>query len=148
MRSASALRHRLIPISLQTHRGEAHREERPARDDQGISLASPSPDILTGLTHLLFQLQAGEAPNGTGFMITRAAASDLDKTNLIIGRVSQGIDVVEKIGALPFARPREQFYDGPFFQAALAGGDKRALTAQKGFNRPLKRIVVGSSGVL
>jgi peptidyl-prolyl cis-trans isomerase B (cyclophilin B) len=31
--------------------------------------------------------QAGEAPNGSGFMITTGPAPELDKTNLIVGQV-------------------------------------------------------------
>jgi peptidyl-prolyl cis-trans isomerase B (cyclophilin B) len=48
--------------------------------------------------------QAGEAPNGTSFMITTAAAPELDATNLIVGRVVQGMDVVQALAALPFAK--------------------------------------------
>lgn len=33
--------------------------------------------------------QAGEAPNGTQFMITTGPAPELDATNLIVGKVSQ-----------------------------------------------------------
>jgi peptidyl-prolyl cis-trans isomerase B (cyclophilin B) len=33
------------------------------------------------------QMQAGEAPNGTAFVITRGPAPDLDSTNLVIGKV-------------------------------------------------------------
>lgn len=32
--------------------------------------------------------QAGEAPNGTGFMITTGPTPELDKTNLVVGKVS------------------------------------------------------------
>ena len=39
-------------------------------------------------------------------------------------------------------------YDGPFFEAGKAMGDKRATVAEKGFNRPLKRVIVSASGVL
>ena len=102
-----------------------------------------------GHTHrLLLQLQAGEAPNGTGFVITRGPAPDLDQTNLVIGRVVQGMDVVEQIALLPFSKPRTEWYDGPFFEAGKAMGDKRAIVAEKGFNRPFKRVIVSKSGVL
>ena len=92
--------------------------------------------------------QAGEAPNGTGFIITRTAAPQLDSTNLVIGRVIQGMDVVEKIAALPFSKPRNDWYDGPFFAAGKAIGDKRATVAEKGFNRPFKRVVVKKCGIV
>lgn len=32
--------------------------------------------------------QAGEAPNGTAFMITTGPTPELDKTNLVVGKVS------------------------------------------------------------
>ena len=61
-------------------------------------------------------LQAGAAPNGTGFMITRASEPFLDEINLIVGRVTEGMDVVETIASQPYSKPRESAYDAPFFQ--------------------------------
>ncbi|KAJ9513678.1 hypothetical protein QJQ45_015435 [Haematococcus lacustris] len=151
----------------------------------------------------------GLAANGTTFTITRLPESNLDRTNLIVGqaggqvlqnspargkvlckasiRVVEGQEVVDAIGALPFARPRDSYFDGPFFavsaarlilatlrqppawllaalcrpvplsssscwccgvQAAKAMGDKRATTAEKGFNRPLKRVIVSGGGLI
>lgn len=94
------------------------------------------------------QYQAGEAPNGTGFVITRGPAPQLDRVNLVIGHVVEGMDIVERIAALPYSKPREDWYDGPFFAAGKAIGDKRATVAEKGFNRPFKRVVVKKCGVL
>jgi cyclophilin family peptidyl-prolyl cis-trans isomerase len=48
--------------------------------------------------------QAGEAPNGTGFVITTAPAPALDATHLVVGRVVEGMDVVAAIQRLPFAK--------------------------------------------
>jgi peptidyl-prolyl cis-trans isomerase B (cyclophilin B) len=36
----------------------------------------------------------------------------------------------------------------PFFEVGKAIGDKRATVAEKGFNRPLKRAIVASAGLL
>lgn len=47
---------------------------------------------------------AGEAPNGTGFAITTGPAPALDKTNLVVGRVVEGMDVVAALQKLPFAK--------------------------------------------
>mmetsp|Transcript_26657 Transcript_26657/g.58131 ORF Transcript_26657/g.58131 Transcript_26657/m.58131 type:complete len:407 (-) Transcript_26657:1429-2649(-) len=94
------------------------------------------------------QNQIGEAPNGTSFMITRGAAPALDATNLVVGRVVSGMDVVEQVAMLPYSRPRQEWYDGPFFQAGKALGDKRADVAEKGFNRPFKRVIIAKSGLL
>ncbi len=49
-------------------------------------------------------------------MITRDAAPDLDRTNLVVGRVVEGMDVVEQVALLPFSKPRVEWYDGPFFE--------------------------------
>lgn len=56
--------------------------------------------------------QAGEAPNGTQFCITTAATPDLDATNLVVGRVVEGWEVVKRISELPINRPRN---DNPYF---------------------------------
>jgi cyclophilin family peptidyl-prolyl cis-trans isomerase len=44
---------------------------------------------------ILLCSQAGEAPNGTSFVVTRDADPSLDATCLIVGRVKAGMDVVE-----------------------------------------------------
>lgn len=49
-------------------------------------------------------------------MITRAAAPDLDRTNLVVGRVIAGDDVIDRVSTLPYSRPRTEWYDGPFFE--------------------------------
>ncbi len=36
----------------------------------------------------------GESPNGSGFVITLGAAPGLDATNLVVGRVVGGMDLV------------------------------------------------------
>jgi peptidyl-prolyl cis-trans isomerase B (cyclophilin B) len=61
----------------------------------------------------------GEAPNGTGFTITLNAEPTLDATNLVVGRVVEGLEVVQAIGALPYARPRDSAYDAPFFNVSV-----------------------------
>ena len=43
------------------------------------------------------QEQTGAVPNGSGFVITTAAQPALDATNLVVGRVVRGFDVVERI---------------------------------------------------
>lgn len=42
--------------------------------------------------------QAGEAPNGTQFMITTGPAPELDATNLIIGQVRHRQGLIEAKG--------------------------------------------------
>lgn len=92
--------------------------------------------------------QAGEAPNGTGFVITTAPCPQLDATNLVVGHVLEGMDVIAALQALPVNRPRDQYYNKPFFEAGKLIGDKRATVAEKGFNRPLRRALVAAGGEL
>lgn len=50
--------------------------------------------------------QAGEAPNGTAFAITLGPAPELDSTNLVIGRVVGGQELIKTIGGLKINEPR------------------------------------------
>lgn len=91
--------------------------------------------------------RAGEAPNGTAFCITLAPAPELDRTNLVVGRLVGGDAALAALVALPLSRPREGIQK-PFFDAGKAIGDSRAVVAEKGFFRPLKRALVSDSGLL
>lgn len=55
---------------------------------------------------------AGNA-NGTGLAITLKSAPELDRTNLIIGEVTGGLDVVEEISKLPKVKSSS---GSPFFK--------------------------------
>ncbi len=61
------------------------------------------------------QEQQGAVPNGSGFVITTAAAPELDATNLVVGRVIGGMDVVEAIAQLPSVKANT---GSPFFKCA------------------------------
>ena len=50
---------------------------------------------------LSLQEGGGKRPNGTGFAITTGPAPELDATNLVIGRVLEGMDVVTRMCAFP-----------------------------------------------
>ncbi|GBF92527.1 peptidyl-prolyl cis-trans isomerase, chloroplastic [Raphidocelis subcapitata] len=91
---------------------------------------------------------AGEAPNGSSFAITLGAAPELDATNLVVGCVVGGMEeVVARLAALPRSKVRDEWFDKPFFEAGKAIGDKRAIVAEKGFNRPFKRAIVSAAGL-
>ena len=47
------------------------------------------------------EAQGGESPNGSGFVITTQAAPQLDATNLVVGHVVDGMDIVEQLTKLP-----------------------------------------------
>ncbi len=62
------------------------------------------------------QEQQGSIPNGSGFVITTAAAPDLDATNLVVGHVVGGMDVVEAISQLPSVKANT---GSPFFKCVV-----------------------------
>ena len=43
----------------------------------------------------------GEAPNGSGFVITLGPAPGLDSTNLVVGHVVNGLDLVHRVSPIP-----------------------------------------------
>lgn len=87
----------------------------------------------------------GEVPNGSGFAITTGPAPQLDTTNLIIGHVISGQDVVDRLASLPRVKNNSE---SPFFKAGKAAGDKRAKVAERAFGKPFSKIVIENSGLL
>lgn len=87
----------------------------------------------------------GEIPNGSAWAITTRPFPELDETHLVVGRVVQGMDVVEAIAALPRVKDNT---NSPFFQAGKVAGDKRADVAQRAFNKPFAKITVNECGLL
>eukprot|EP00958_Prasinococcus_capsulatus_P022884 scaffold3296_cov405-Prasinococcus_capsulatus_cf.AAC.3 len=71
-------------------------------------------------------------PNGSGFNIALGgSASDvLDPTSIVVGRVVQGLDVVDQIASVPATKDNS---DSPFLKVGLAIGDARAKSAQAAF---------------
>ncbi|MEW5303075.1 MAG: hypothetical protein WDW38_001394 [Sanguina aurantia] len=114
---------------------------REAAEDRPISEKL----VAVGGQLITVRSQAGQAPNGTGFTITTAASPELDPTNLQIGRVVSGMELVQRVSGLPINKPRD---DNPYFRLGKALGDKRAVTAEAGFFRPFKKVQVSSCGTL
>ncbi|KAL0022596.1 hypothetical protein WJX77_007327 [Trebouxia sp. C0004] len=85
----------------------------------------------------------GESPNGSGFVITTQPAPDLDATNLVIGHLVDGMDVVQQLTKLPTVKANNSV----FFKAGKFLGDKRADVAEKGFGRPFQKVLVSASGL-
>tara|TARA_B100001540_G_scaffold274757_1_gene260442 strand:+ start:97 stop:1035 length:939 start_codon:yes stop_codon:yes gene_type:complete len=84
-------------------------------------------------------------PNGTGFAITLREAPELDATNVVVGRVTRGRDVLEAMSRLPTVKDNTS---SPFFAVAKSIGDKRALVAELAFRKPFKKVVFKNCGVL
>lgn len=93
-------------------------------------------------------------PNGTGFVVTvSGGASDtpgetadiLDRTNVVVGTVLEGMDVVEAIAALPTVKDNSS---SPFFAVAKSIGDKRATVAEQAFGKPFAKVTVARCGIV
>ncbi len=52
----------------------------------------------------------GESPNGSGFVITTQPAPDLDATNLVIGHLVDGMDVVHHLTKLPTVKANNSVF--------------------------------------
>ncbi|KAK9816789.1 hypothetical protein WJX72_005123 [[Myrmecia] bisecta] len=87
----------------------------------------------------------GQKPNGTGFAITLGAAPQLDATNLVVGQVVEGLDVVQDISHLPVVKANS---NSAFFKAAKRFGDRRADVAELGFNKPFSKVIISAAGSL
>lgn len=83
------------------------------------------------------------APNGTAFVVTLAPAPELDATNLVVGRLKEGRELVERLSELPVSSNRS---DSAFFKIAKATGDRRADVAAKFFYRPFSTVRIVNSG--
>ncbi|RCV24315.1 hypothetical protein SETIT_5G074700v2 [Setaria italica] len=110
------------------------------------SLPPPKPKLVAKGGKLeVEEEQVGVAPNGTEFVITTAAAPELDASAVLVGRVLDGMDVVAKIAAVPTVRDNA---GSPYFRVAKLIGDKRAVVAERGFNRPYTKVVITNCGML
>lgn len=110
------------------------------------TLPPPKPKLVARGGKLEIQEeQVGVPPNGTEFVIATKDSPELDAAALVVGRVVSGMDVVEKIAAVPAVRDNA---GSPYFQVAKLIGDKRAVVAERGFNRPYAKILVTNCGIL
>jgi peptidyl-prolyl cis-trans isomerase B (cyclophilin B) len=140
------------------------------------SLPPPRPKLVARGGKLeVEEEQAGVVPNATEFVVTTGAAPELDAAAVLVGRVLDGMDVVAKIAAVPTVRDNT---DSPYFRSVVCFslslslsrnhwlaphmmcvrtnayrvakliGDKRAVVAERGFNRPYTKILVTNCGVL
>mmetsp|Transcript_24881 Transcript_24881/g.34595 ORF Transcript_24881/g.34595 Transcript_24881/m.34595 type:complete len:351 (+) Transcript_24881:2-1054(+) len=84
-------------------------------------------------------------PNGSEFIMTTQPVPYLDKTNLVVGEVLEGMDVISKISNLPTSKPKGK--DDPFFKIGKSIGDSRAVFMATRFGRPFARVQITDSGV-
>ncbi|XP_055825725.1 peptidyl-prolyl cis-trans isomerase CYP26-2, chloroplastic [Solanum dulcamara] len=91
------------------------------------------------------QEEVGKDVNGTEFTIALKDSPELDASALVIGRVLEGMDVVDRIGQVKTVKENTT---SPYFRAAKLIGDKRAVVAERGFNRPYSKVKITNCGLL
>lgn len=89
--------------------------------------------------------EVGIDPNGTEFVIALKDSPELDSSAVVVGRVIRGMEVVERIGQVKTVQENST---SPYFRVAKLIGDKRAVVAERGFNRPYSKVVVTNCGLL
>ncbi|QCD80743.1 peptidyl-prolyl cis-trans isomerase CYP26-2, chloroplastic [Vigna unguiculata] len=91
------------------------------------------------------QEEVGIDPNGTEFVIVTKDSPELDTSSLVIGRVIGGMEVVKRIGEV---KTVQENTGSPYFRVAKLIGDKRAVVAERGFNRPYSKVIVTNCGLM
>ncbi|AES91276.1 putative peptidylprolyl isomerase [Medicago truncatula] len=91
------------------------------------------------------QEEVGTDPNGTEFVIATKDSPELDASTLVIGRVVGGMEFVQKISQV---KTVQENTSSPYFRVAKLIGDKRAVVAERGFNRPYSKVVITNCGVI
>ncbi|KAK0586536.1 hypothetical protein LWI29_008591 [Acer saccharum] len=91
------------------------------------------------------QEEVGKEPNGTEFVIATKDSPELDASALVVGRVLEGMEVVEKVGLVKTVQDNTS---SPYFRVAKIIGDKRAVVAERGFNRPYSKVVITNCGLM
>ncbi|XP_048561173.1 peptidyl-prolyl cis-trans isomerase CYP26-2, chloroplastic-like [Triticum urartu] len=110
------------------------------------SLPPPKPKLVARGGRLkIEEEQVGVVPNGTEFVIATRDSPELDASALVVGRVVAGMDVVGRIAAVATVKDNT---GSAYFKVAKLIGDKRAVVAERGFNRPYTKILVTNCGVL
>ncbi|CAN0902467.1 Peptidyl-prolyl cis-trans isomerase CYP26-2, chloroplastic [Linum grandiflorum] len=91
------------------------------------------------------QEEVGVNPNGTEFVIATKDSPELDGSALVIGKVLEGMEVAERIGQVKTVQDNTS---SPYFRVAKLIGDKRAVVAERGFNRPYSKVIITNCGLM
>ncbi|KAF9597603.1 hypothetical protein IFM89_020082 [Coptis chinensis] len=89
--------------------------------------------------------EVGTSPNGTEFVISTRDSPQLDASSLVVGTVLDGLDVVEKIAQVKTVQENSS---SGYFRVAKLIGDKRAVVAERGFNRPYSKVLITNCGLI
>ncbi|XP_030521651.1 peptidyl-prolyl cis-trans isomerase CYP26-2, chloroplastic isoform X2 [Rhodamnia argentea] len=89
--------------------------------------------------------EIGNEPNGTEFVMSIKDSPELDASALVVGRILEGMEVVKTIGQV---KTVQENTGSPYFRVAKLIGDKRAVVAERGFNRPYSKVLVTNCGLL
>lgn len=86
--------------------------------------------------------------HNASFLITTGPgpAAELDGENIVFGKVENGLDVVSAISSVPTFQPAGNLKAYNAFASLI--GDERADKARALWGKPLKAVVIMSSGVL
>ncbi|XVF08432.1 hypothetical protein REPUB_Repub07fG0003100 [Reevesia pubescens] len=91
------------------------------------------------------QEDIGTDPNGTEFVISIKDSPELDASALVVGEVLEGMEVLKRIGQV---KTVQENTGSPYFRVAKLIGDKRAVVAERGFNRPYSKVVITNCGLM
>ncbi|XP_008782404.1 peptidyl-prolyl cis-trans isomerase CYP26-2, chloroplastic [Phoenix dactylifera] len=89
--------------------------------------------------------EVGTDPNGTEFLIATKDSPELDASTLVVGKVVEGMDVVERISKV---KTVQENTGSPYFRVAKLIGDKRAVVAERGFYRPYSKVIITNCGLI
>lgn len=110
--------------------------------------SKPPPKTKLVATNGKLEVQEEEmavGPNGTEFVITAVDTPELEESVLVIGEVLEGMGVVEKMREVKTVRDNTS---SPYFKVAKVIGDKRAVVAERGFNRPYTKVQITNCGLI
>ncbi|XP_007036407.2 PREDICTED: peptidyl-prolyl cis-trans isomerase CYP26-2, chloroplastic [Theobroma cacao] len=91
------------------------------------------------------QEEIGTEPNGTEFVIAIKDSPELDASALVVGEVLEGMEVAKRIGQV---KTVQENTGSPYFRVAKLIGDKRAVVAERGFNRPYSKVLITNCGLM
>lgn len=94
-------------------------------------------------------IQQTSAYRNVGFFITTGPgpASSLDGTNVVFGRVLQGMDTVARVTAVPTFKPVNDRLLALNKLGSMLG-DERAAKTRKKWGRPLQPVLITATGIL
>ncbi|KAG2313268.1 hypothetical protein Bca52824_024825 [Brassica carinata] len=98
-----------------------------------------------GIVVRTVEAAAEDEAGGDGKLEVQEEEVALEESVLVIGEVLEGMGVVEKMREVKTVRDNTS---SPYFKVAKVIGDKRAVVAERGFNRPYTKVQVTNCGLI